>query len=54
MIKMKTIKLLVKIYINGIFTDDENEIANDITRKVEPKEDIEKSKTKKKDNFELK
>lgn len=42
------------LYKNGIFTDDENEIANDITRKVEPKEDIEKSKTKKKDNFELK
>ncbi len=35
------------LYKNGIFTDDENEIANDITRKVEPKEDIEKSKTKK-------
>ena len=42
------------LYKNGIFTDDENEIANDITRKVEPNEDIEKSKTKKKDNFELK
>lgn len=42
------------LYKNGIFTDDENEIANDITRKVEPKENIEKSKTKKKDNFELK
>ena len=28
------------LYKNGIFTDDENEIANDITRKVEPKEDI--------------
>ena len=42
------------LYKNGIFTDDENEIANDITRKEEPKEDIEKSKTKKKDNFELK
>ena len=32
------------LYKNGIFTDDENEIANDITRKVKPKEDIEKSK----------
>ncbi len=42
------------LYKSGIFTDDENEIANDITRKVKPKEDIEKSKNKKKDNFELK
>ena len=42
------------LYKNGIFDDNDNEIANDITRKVEPKEDIEKSKTKKKDNFELK
>jgi chromosome segregation ATPase len=42
------------LYKNGIFTDDENEIANNIARKVKPKEDIEKSKIKKKDNFELK
>ena len=42
------------LYRNGIFTDDENEIANNITRKVKPKEYIEKSKNKKKDNFELK
>lgn len=42
------------LYKSGIFTDDENEFANDITRKVKPKEDIEKSKNKKKDNFELK
>ena len=42
------------LYKSGIFADDENEIANDITRKVKPKEDIEKSKNKKKDNFELK
>ena len=42
------------LYKNGIFTDDENEIANNIYRKVKPKEDIEKSKNKKKDNFELK
>ena len=42
------------LYRNGIFTDDENEIANNIARKVKPKEDIAKSKSKKKDNFELK
>lgn len=42
------------LYKNCIFTDDENEIANNIYRKVKPKEDIEKSKNKKKDNFELK
>lgn len=42
------------LYKNGIFTDDENEIANNIYRKVKPKADIEKSKNKKKDNFELK
>lgn len=42
------------LYKNGIFTDDENEIANNISRKVKPKENIEKSTNKKKDNFELK
>ena len=42
------------LYKNGIFTDDENEIANDIRRKIKPKEDIEKFKNKKKENFELK
>ena len=42
------------LYKNGIFTDDENEIANNIARKVKPKEDIDTSKTKKKNNFELK
>ena len=42
------------LYKNSIFTDDENEIANNIARKVKPKEYIEKSKNKKKDNFELK
>ena len=42
------------LYRNGIFTDDENEIANNIARKIKPKEDIAKSKSKKKDNFELK
>lgn len=42
------------LYRNGIFTDDDNEIANDIRRKVKPKADIEKTKNKKKDKFELK
>ncbi len=42
------------LYKNGIFTDDEKEIANNIARKVKPKEDIEQTKNKKKDNFELK
>lgn len=42
------------LYKNGIFTDDENEIANNIYRKVRPKQDIEQAKNKKKDNFELK
>ena len=42
------------LYRNGVFTDDENEIANNIARKVKPKEDIQQTKNKKKDNFELK
>ena len=42
------------LYKNGIFTDDENEIANNIDRKVKPKENIEQAKNKKKNNFELK
>ena len=40
------------LYRNGIFTDDENEIATNIARKV--KENIEQAKNKKKNNFELK
>ena len=42
------------LYKNGIFTDDENEIANNLARKVKPKENIDTSKTKKKNNYELK
>ena len=42
------------LYKNGIFTDDENEIANNIARKVKPKGNIEQSKNKKENNFELK
>ena len=41
------------LYKNGIFTDDENEIANNIARKIKPKENIEQAKNKKKNNFEL-
>ena len=41
------------LYKNGIFTDDENEIANNIARKVKPKEEI-SDKTKMKKSFELK
>ena len=40
------------LYKNGIFTDDENEIANNIVRKVKPKENIEQAKNK--NSFELK
>ena len=36
------------LYKNGIFTDDENEIANNIARKVKPKDDISKNKNKRK------
>ncbi len=42
------------LYKNGIFTDDENEIANNIARKVKPKENIEQAKNKNKNSFELK
>lgn len=42
------------LYKNGIFTDDENEITNNIARKIKPKENIEQAKNKKKNNFELK
>ena len=42
------------LYKNGIFTDDENETANNIARKIKPKENIEQAKNKKKNNFELK
>ena len=42
------------LYKNGIFTDDKNEIENNMARKVKPKENIEQAKNKKKNNFELK
>ena len=38
------------LYKNGIFTDDENEIANNIARKVKPKDEINKDKNKRKKN----
>ena len=36
------------LYKNGIFTDDENEIANNIARKIKLKENIEDTKNKRK------
>ncbi len=38
---------------NGIFTDDENEIANNIARKVKPKDEINSEKTKKNNDMKL-
>ena len=38
------------LYRNGIFTDDENEIANNIARKVKPKDEINKDKNNRKKN----
>ena len=36
------------LYKNGIFTDDENEIANNIARKVKPKDETNKDKNNRK------
>ena len=41
------------LYKNGIFTDDENEIANNIARKVKPKDEINSEKTKKNNDMKL-
>lgn len=41
------------LYKNGIFDNNDNEIANNIARKVKPKEELE-DKSKKKNNYELK
>ena len=38
------------LYKNGIFTDDENEIANNIVRKVKPKDEINTTKNYRKKN----
>ena len=38
------------LYKNGIFTDDENEIANNIARKVKPKYETNKDKNNRKKN----
>ncbi len=42
------------LYKNCIFDNNDNEIANNIYRKVKLKDDIEQVKNRKKDNFELK
>ena len=41
------------LYKNGIFTDDENEIANNIVRKVKLKDEINSKKNKKKNDMKL-
>ena len=38
------------LYKNGIFTDDENEIVNNIARKVKPKDEFNKDKNNRKKN----
>ena len=38
------------LYKNGIFTDDEKEIANNIARKVKPKDETNKDKNNRKKN----
>lgn len=38
------------LYKNGIFTDHENEIANNIARKVKPKDEINNAKNNRKKN----
>ena len=38
------------LYKNGIFTDDDNEIANNIARKVKPKDEKNNDKNKRKKN----
>lgn len=38
------------LYKNIIFTDDKNEIANNIARKVNPKDEINNSKNNRKKN----
>ena len=41
-------------YKNGIFNDNDNRIVNDVSRKVRPADEIDITKTKKKNNMELK
>lgn len=38
------------LYKNGIFTDDENKIANNIARKIKPKDEINNVKNIRKKN----
>ena len=42
------------LYKNGIFDDNDNRIVNDVSRKVRPADEIDITKTKKKNNMELK
>ena len=42
------------LYKNGIFNDNDNRIVNDVSRKVRPADEIDITKTKKKNNMELK
>ena len=42
------------LYKNGIFDNNDNEIANNIYRKIKPKENIEQTRNNMKNNFELK
>ena len=42
------------LYKNGIFEDNDNRIVNDVSRKVRPADEIDITKTKKKNNMDLK
>lgn len=42
------------LYKNGIFDSNDNEIANDVRRTIKTTDELDNSKTKKKNNFELK
>ena len=39
---------------NGIFDDNDNQIVNDVARKIKPVDELDNAKTKKKNNMELK
>ena len=42
------------LYKNGIFDDNDNRIVNDVSRKIRPADELDNTKTKKKNNMELK
>ena len=42
------------LYKNGIFDDNDNRIVNDVSRKIRPVDELDNTKTKKKNNMELK